>query len=76
MPLFGKYISILLGGKEEKHCICMSTRGGVCQECKSIAQGDELEVAARLYRKYLALARECYADDIGEGNKFENLGEK
>ena len=46
-----------------------------------IVQGDELEVAARLYRKYLSLALEYYADDIkadeiGEGNIFENLGEK
>lgn len=55
--------------------------GGVFQEWESITQGDGLEVAARLYRKYLALAREYYADDIkaddiGEGNMVENLGEK
>lgn len=46
-----------------------------------ITQGDELEVAARMYSKYLALARQYYADDIkaddiSEGNIFENLGEK
>ena len=45
-----------------------------------ITQGDKLEVAARMYRKYIALAREYYADDIkadsiSEGNIFENLGE-
>ena len=46
-----------------------------------VAWGDELDTAARLYRKYMALAREYYgtetqADAIREGNIFENLGKK
>lgn len=45
-----------------------------------ITQGCELEVASRLYKKYLKLAKEYYAEDmkedtIKEGNIFENLGE-
>lgn len=45
-----------------------------------ITQGDEVETATRLYRKYLRLAKEYYAgsaglDKIEEGNIFENLGE-
>ena len=46
-----------------------------------ITEGDELEVAGRLYTKYAALAKEYYgdttrADEIREGNIHENLGEK
>ena len=44
-----------------------------------ITQGDELEVASRMFKKYFKLAKEYYADDaeadqINEGNIFENLG--
>lgn len=44
-----------------------------------LTTGDELETAARMYRKYAALAQEYYgvttaADSIHEGNIFENLG--
>ena len=45
-----------------------------------ITQGDEVETATRLYKKYARLATEYYkdeieADEIHEGNIFENLGE-
>lgn len=45
-----------------------------------ITQGDEVETATRLYKKYVRLAAEYYkdeieADEIHEGNIFENLGE-
>ena len=45
-----------------------------------ITQGDEIETASRLYRKYLPLVREYYADNIdadtiNDGDLFENLGE-
>lgn len=45
-----------------------------------VSEGDEVETAKRLYRKYRALAAEYYgegvrADEIKEGNIFENLGE-
>lgn len=45
-----------------------------------ITQGDEVEVATRLYKKYSALAAEYYvgeikADKMKEGGNFENLGE-
>lgn len=45
-----------------------------------IIQGDEIEIATRLYKKYGKLAKEYYAeevkaDEINEGNIFENLGE-
>lgn len=44
-----------------------------------VTQGDEIEVASRLYKKYAVLAAEYYAgepgaDEIREGNIFENLG--
>lgn len=44
-----------------------------------ITQGDEIEAATRMYKKYAALAAEYYhdemeADRINEGNRFENLG--
>ncbi|MFQ6927057.1 MAG: hypothetical protein ACLRS8_00895 [Parabacteroides merdae] len=43
-------------------------------------KGDEVETATRLYKKYVRLAAEYYkdeieADEIHEGNIFENLGE-
>ena len=46
-----------------------------------LVAGDELETAARMYRKYAMLAREYYgettkADTIREGNIFENLGKR
>lgn len=46
-----------------------------------ITEGDEVEVASRLYRKYLKLAGEYYdeetgADQLTETYNFENLGEK
>lgn len=42
--------------------------------------GDEVEVVASMYKKYLALAAEYYANEVGadkivEGDIFENLGE-
>jgi len=45
-----------------------------------LTQGDEVEVATRLYKKYTRLAAEYYkdeiqAEEIHEGNIFENLGE-
>ena len=44
-----------------------------------LTQGDEVETVTRLYKKYAALAAEYYsdeshADEIREGNIFENLG--
>ena len=46
-----------------------------------LVAGDELETAARMYRKYAMLAREYYgettkADTMREGNIFENLGKR
>lgn len=45
-----------------------------------ITQGDEIEIARKMYNKYATLAKEYYqdeikADHIQEGNIFENLGE-
>ena len=45
-----------------------------------ITQGDEIETALKMYKKYATLAREYYqdemkADNIQEGDIFENLGE-
>lgn len=45
-----------------------------------ITQGDEIETALKMYKKYVTLAREYYqdemkADNIQEGDIFENLGE-
>lgn len=45
-----------------------------------ITQGDEIEIARKMYNKYASLAKEYYqdeikADHIQEGNIFENLGE-
>lgn len=45
-----------------------------------ITQGDEIETARMMYKKYATLAKEYYqdeikADSIQEGNIFENLGE-
>lgn len=45
-----------------------------------VTQGDEIEVAGRMFKKYAAMAQEYYAkemgaDKINEGNIFENLGE-
>lgn len=45
-----------------------------------ITQGDEIEIARKMYNKYATLAKEYYqdeikADPIQEGNIFENLGE-
>lgn len=45
-----------------------------------ITQGDEIEIASRLYQKYANLAAEYYEkemkkDNIQEGKTFENLGE-
>lgn len=44
-----------------------------------VTAGDEIEIAEKMYRKYLALAGEYYAkemkeDKIQEGDIFENLG--
>ena len=46
-----------------------------------ITEGDEVETASRLYRKYLQLAGEYYGEETGadklvETYNFENLGEK
>lgn len=46
-----------------------------------ITQGDEIETAQRMYRKYAALADEYYRegvqrDEVKEENRFENLGKK
>ena len=44
-----------------------------------IVQGDEIEIAGRMYKKYTALAKEYYqdfkADTIKDGKTYENLGE-
>ena len=45
-----------------------------------LTEGDEIEVATRMYKKYSVLAHEYYqnggeADEIKEGNIYENLGE-
>ncbi|MBC8620068.1 alpha-N-acetylglucosaminidase [Parabacteroides faecis] len=45
-----------------------------------VIQGDEIETVQKMYKKYATLAREYYqdemkADNIQEGNIFENLGE-
>lgn len=45
-----------------------------------ITQGDEIEIARKMYNKYATLAKEYYQDEIKadyiqEGNIFENLGE-
>lgn len=45
-----------------------------------ITQGDEIEIARKMYNKYASLAKEYYqdeikADHIQEGNIFENFGE-
>lgn len=45
-----------------------------------VTQGDEIEIATRLYQKYGKMSKEYYqeemkADTIVEGNIFENLGE-
>ena len=44
-----------------------------------VTQGDEIEVARRMYDKYSALAKEYYedlkADVIQEEKTYENLGE-
>ena len=44
-----------------------------------IVQGDEIEIAGRMYKKYTALAKEYYqdfkADAIKDGKTYENLGE-
>lgn len=45
-----------------------------------ITQGDEIEIAQAMYKKYVILAKEYYqdelkADNIQEENIFENLGE-
>lgn len=45
-----------------------------------ITQGDEIEIARKMYNKYATLAKEYYqdeikADHIQEGNIFENFGE-
>lgn len=45
-----------------------------------VTQGDEIETARKMYKKYATLAKEYYqdeikADTIQEGNIFENLGE-
>lgn len=45
-----------------------------------VTEGDEIELAREMYRKYLRLSREYYSDsmkpeDIIEGRTFENLGE-
>lgn len=45
-----------------------------------VIQGDEIEVAQRMYKKYSELASAYYADEIKqeqiqEGNIFENLGQ-
>lgn len=45
-----------------------------------LTKGDEIEVATRMYKKYSTLAHEYYknggeADEIKEGNIYENLGE-
>lgn len=46
-----------------------------------LTQGDEVEVASRLYDKYARLASEYYgkevgADNIRDGKTYENLGEE
>lgn len=45
-----------------------------------VTQGDELEVAGRMFKKYLWLAGEYYhtagkADEVDEENIYENLGQ-
>ena len=45
-----------------------------------ITQGDEIEIAKRLFKKYFEISKEYYskemaADKIVDGKSFENLGE-